>query len=315
MSPMNICFDVPQNPFPTAVALGTFDGVHLGHAQVLQSMDTAATQAGLQRWVYTFKNHPKEVVSPQKIPALLTSWQEKVTLLQDFMPLEGIVLQSFDTAFSQQSPEDFVRDVLCRQLHVKHVSVGYNFRFGHQARGNGELLKTMGKKEGFSVDIVPAYESHEQVVSSSRIRTLLQSGKLAEALPLLRGSYLVQGKVIHGQGIAAKFLGVPTANLELNQERKLLPPKGVYACQVRINGSDQRYPGILNLGLRPTFSGEGLSLEVYLLDFEGDLYGQTLQVYFQDFIRAEEKFDGPEALKTQIHKDIARARQLLQHVR
>lgn len=311
MSAMTICFDVPHNSFPSAIALGTFDGVHLGHQEVLRSMHEAAIHEGLQSWVFTFKNHPKAVVSPFEAPLLLSTWQEKISLLNRQSQPDGIVLQSFDQRFSQLSPETFVKDILCQRLQAKHISVGYNFRFGHQAKGDTQLLKTMGESLGFSVSVVPAYAFQGETVSSSKIRRYLLAGDLAQALPLLGGHYLIQGEVVHGQGLAAKFLGVPTANLSFEQEHKVLPPKGVYACEVQINGSHTFYQGVLNLGLRPTFSGEGLNLEAHLLDFEGDLYGQTLQVYFKDFIRPEQKFDGPEALKAQIHKDIAQTRQRL----
>ena len=308
MSAMTICFDVPHNPFPTAVALGTFDGVHLGHQEVLRSMHEAAKKDGLQGWVFTFKNHPKAVVPPFEAPLLLSTWQEKVTLLNHQVQPDGIVLQSFDQRFSQLSPETFVKDILCERFQARHISVGYNFRFGYQAKGDAQLLKTMGESLGFSVSVVPAYAFQGETVSSSKIRSYLLAGDLAQALPLLGGHYLIQGEVIHGQGLAAKFLGVPTANLSFEQKEKALPPKGVYACEIRINGSHTVYHGVLNLGLRPTFSGEGLNLEAHLLDFEGDLYGQTLQVYFKAFIRPEQKFDGPEALKTQINKDIVQTR-------
>ncbi len=315
MSAMTICFDVPHNPFPTAVALGTFDGVHLGHQEVLQRMQTAAKKEGLQGWVFTFKNHPKAVVPPFKAPPLLSTWQEKITLLNHRISPDGIVLQSFDQAFSKLSPETFVEDILCKRLQARHISVGYNFRFGYQAKGDVQLLKTMGESLGFSVSVVPAYAVQNETVSSSKIRAYLLNGELDKALPLLGDRYLIQGEVVHGQGLAAKFSGVPTANLDFDQEHKALPPKGVYACEIQINGSHKVYQGVLNLGLRPTFSGEGLNLEAHLLDFEGDLYGQTLQVYFKAFIRPEQKFDGPEALKAQIHKDIAHARDCLNALR
>lgn len=315
MSAMTICFDVPRNPFPTAVALGTFDGVHLGHQEVLQSMRQSAIEEGLQGWVFTFKNHPKAVVPPFKAPLLLSTWQEKITLLNHYVAPDGIVLQSFDQAFSQQSPETFVKEILCDRLQVKHVSVGYNFRFGYQAQGDAKLLQAMGKSLGFSVSVVPAYALNGETISSSKIRAFLLAGELDKVLTLLGNRYLIQGEVVHGQGLAAKFLGVPTANLAFEQAPKALPPKGVYACEIQINGSHTVYQGVLNLGLRPTFSGEGLNLEAHILDFEGDLYGQTLQIYFKAFIRAEQKFDGPEALKAQIHKDIVQTRERLNALR
>jgi riboflavin kinase/FMN adenylyltransferase len=308
---MNIAFEAPRLHTPSAVALGTFDGLHLGHRQVLAAMSAQAQARALQAWVLTFKNHPATVLRPDAVPDQLTTWSEKVTLLQDAVPLEGIALLHFDQALSEMPPEQFITEILVGQMQAAHVAVGYNFRFGHQARGDTALLQRMGQELGFDVTVVPACEAHGQVVSSTRIRGLLQQGALPEALELLADAYLIQGEVIRGQGIAAKVLEVPTANIQLVSDRKALPAYGVYACTVRLPGERVQRPGILNLGLRPTFAGKTLSLEVYLMDFSGDLYGQTLEVYPRQRIRPEQRFDGPEALKAQIHQDIARARELL----
>lgn len=308
---MNIAFEAPQLHSASAIALGTFDGLHLGHRQVLKAMSVQAQEQALQAWVLTFQNHPATVLRPESVPDQLTTWSEKVTLLQEAIPLEGIALLSFDEALSQMSPERFVEDILVGQMRAAHVAVGYNFRFGYQARGDTALLQSMGQTLGFGVTVVPACEARGQVVSSTRIRALLQSGDLPSALELLSEAYLIQGEVIHGQGIAAKVLEVPTANIQLDSPRKALPAYGVYACTVRLPGERRQRPGILNLGLRPTFDGSSLSLEVYLMDFFGDLYGQILEVYPKHRIRSEQRFNGPDALKKQIHQDIAQARALL----
>ncbi len=305
---MNICFETPTLHHDTAVALGTFDGLHLGHRQVIQCMTQTAQNLELQRWVYTFKNHPTQVLRPDQTPALLSLWQEKSTLLQRNYPLEGIVFETFDLPFSEIQPEAFVRDLLVKKMRAKHITVGYNFRFGYQARGDAELLQKLGQDLGFTVEVVSAFQHSAQVVSSTRARALIKSGVFEQALPLLADQYLIQGKVVTGQGIAARLLGVPTANLDFDQSQKQLPPKGVYACKVRIAGNDKEYKGVLNLGIRPTFAGEDLSLEVYLMDFSADLYGQVLEVYPTQFLRAEQRFEGPDALKVQIHRDIEQAR-------
>lgn len=304
---MNICFETPTLHQDTAIALGTFDGLHLGHRQVILAMIRAAQNLQLQRWVYTFKNHPAEILRPQETPALLSLWQEKNTLLQKDFELEGIVFETFDRSFSEIQAETFVIDYLVKKMRTKHITVGYNFRFGYQARGDAKLLQQLGQELGFGVEVVPAFKQAEQVVSSTRARDLIQSGAFEQALPLLQNQYLIQGKVVSGQGIAARLLGVPTANLEFDQAPKQLPPKGVYACHVRIAGSDTVYKGVLNLGIRPTFDGASLSLEVYLMDFSADLYGQVLEVYPTQFLRPEQRFEGPDALKSQIHQDIEQA--------
>lgn len=306
---MKICFETPTLTQASAIALGTFDGLHLGHRQVIAGMQAHAQAQGLARWVYTFKNHPAEVLRPEKTPLLLTTWQEKITLLQQLGPLEGIVLQSFDQDFSEISPEAFVEEILVKQMQTRQITVGYNFRFGHRARGDVELLSAMGQQLGFAVEVIPAQQHAGEVVSSTRIRALLAQGELAAALELLGQQYLIQGEVVRGQGIAAKVLGVPTANLAFEQTHKQLPRKGVYACQVRLATEKQLRQGVLNLGLRPTFAGQDLSLEVFILDYSGDLYGQQLEVYPQQFLRPEQRFEGPDALKAQIHRDIAQAQQ------
>jgi len=308
---MNICFEVPELQQSSAVALGTFDGLHLGHREVVGQMVKQASAHQIQPWVFTFKNHPAHVLRPDKAPRLLSTWQEKITLLQNNYQLNGIVLQAFDDDFSHISPEDFISEILVKQMKVKHITVGYNFHFGHQARGNAALLQELSTIYCYELTVVPPYQLGEQVVSSTRIRELLSDGLIAPALALLSGEYLIQGKVIRGQGIAAKVLGVPTANLEMEQILKNLPPEGVYACQVRRAAERSLYNGVMNLGTRPTFTDGGLNLEVYLMDFEGDLYGEVLEVYFKSFLRPEKKFDGPDALKSQIHRDIHLARQVL----
>lgn len=309
---MNVCLEIPALDQPIALALGTFDGLHLGHRRVIDTMRAKARELGLAQWVFTFQNHPAEVLRPDKAPPLLTTWPEKLTLLRDAADPDGVIMLPFDEDFSHTSPEDFVREVLVKRLKVQEVAVGFNFHFGYQAKGSPELLARMGAELGFGVDVVQAIEAGEQPISSTRIRNLITGGELEQALRLLDGKFLIQGEVIRGQGIAAKVLGVPTANLRLEHERKVLPPKGVYACRVRLQGESAYRPAVMNLGLRPTFDGSSLSLEAFIMDFEADLYGQTLEVYLEAFIRPEQRFDGPEALKAQIHQDIETARRLLQ---
>ena len=306
---MNICLETPLLSQPIALALGTFDGLHQGHRQVIHAMQNLAKAHHLQQWVYSFQNHPAEVLRPEIAPPILSTWQEKVTLLQNSYQLDGIVLQAFDEAFSHLSPENFVSDILVKKLQVKALAVGFNFRFGYQARGNVDLLTQMGTELGFEVQVVPAFQVNQQTISSTLIRELIQNGKIEEALPLLNQTWLIQGEVIHGQGIAAKFLGIPTANIQLSHPKKVLPILGVYACLARPAGSKAFLPAIMNLGNRPTFDGLTLSLEVHILDFVADLYGQILEVYPQHFLRPEQKFNGPEALKQQIQQDVLDARQ------
>jgi riboflavin kinase / FMN adenylyltransferase len=307
---MKIHFETPEFSSPSAVAIGTFDGVHLGHRSVISSMQAEAQKSNLKSVVLSFQNHPLSVLAPHRLPPLLSTCQEKTLLLAQLAP-ENAVLLDFNRAFSELSPESFVRTILVDKLKAKHVTVGFNFRFGHQAQGTPEILKELGQKWGFEVAVHPAFDFSGEAVSSSRIRKLLEQGDLTESNQLLGQAYLIAGPVIRGQGIAAKVLGVPTANIAVDPLQKRLPPNGVYACQAKLPGRTELLPGVLNLGMRPTFSGLTLSLEVYIMDFEGDLYEQEIQIQLLHFIRPEQRFEGPELLKIQIQKDIQRAVELL----
>lgn len=307
---MKTHFEIPQFTSPCAVAIGTFDGVHLGHQAVIGAMMAEAHQRGLPAVVVSFQNHPLSVLAPDRLPPLLCTPREKALALEALNP-DAVILLPFDKAFSQLSPEEFVSGILQAKLQAAYVTVGFNFHFGFQAQGTPERLRELGQEQGFDVAIHPAFQAGGEAVSSSRIRKLLEKGALEECNALLGQPYLLMGKVIRGQGIAATVLGVPTANLDVNPVSKRLPPHGVYACQVKIPGQDKPFWGILNSGMRPTFSGVSFSLEVFIMDFEGDLYEQELQIRLLHFIRPERRFEGPEQLKAQIQTDIHSARALL----
>lgn len=308
---MKTYFELPEFSHPSAVAIGTFDGCHRGHQAVIRSMQAKARQQNLETVVLSFQNHPLSYLAPERMPPLLSTCREKELALAALQP-EHTILLPFNEVLSQLSPETFVREYLVQRLKAKHVSVGFNFRFGHQAQGTPEQLQALGAELGFSVEIQPAFDLKGEIVNSSRIRTLLQQGHLSEARTLLGDGYLIAGPVIRGQGIASSVLGVPTANLGLETPEKLLPPKGVYACTVQLPNHPQPYQGVMNLGMRPTFSGLNLSLEVYIMDFSGDLYNQEIQLRLLHFLRPEQRFESPEALKTQIQTDILQAHTLLE---
>lgn len=307
---MKTHFDIPQFSSPCAVAIGTFDGVHLGHRAVIAAMMAEAQNRGLPAVVLSFQNHPLSVLAPDRLPPLLSTPREKALALESLNP-DAVVLLPFDAAFSQLSPAAFVTTILQEKLQAAYVTVGFNFHFGFQAQGTPELLHQLGQQHGFDVAVHPAFQAGGEAVSSSRIRKLLEQGALTESNALLGQPYLVTGQVIRGQGIASTVLGVPTANLAVDPAHKRLPPHGVYACQVKVPGHEKPFWGILNSGLRPTFSGISFSLEVFIMDFEGDLYEQELQLRLLHFIRPERRFEGPEQLKAQIQTDIHSARTLL----
>jgi riboflavin kinase / FMN adenylyltransferase len=271
------------------VAVGTFDGVHLGHREVIEGSDS----------VLTFDPHPVSVVAPQHTPKLLTTPERKAELVASLGVQEMIVIP-FDAEFAGRTAEEFIEDVLVGALGATQVSVGENFRFGNRAKGDPGLL---GADTRFQTVVHPLLELDGEVVSSSHIRGLLQAGDVAEANRMLGSTFIVSGVVAHGDQ-RGRELGFPTANL-VPDEAFAYPGHGVYACLA--NGR----PAAVSIGVRPTFdTGRGELIEAYLLDFDGDLYDQTLRLEFLERLRGERRFESAEALVEQMHRDVERTREL-----
>jgi riboflavin kinase / FMN adenylyltransferase len=302
---------------PTAVALGNFDGIHRGHRRVIQPVldGTLATSKGtaIIPTVVTFNPHPHEFFSGQP-RQLLTPVGEKVQQLQE-MGIQQLVRLPFNRALANLSPEEFVAKILVQHLQVTRISVGADFCFGRSRSGTAPDLQALAAREGIEVVIVPLKLRDGDRISSSAIRTALQAGDLAIANQLLGRAYSLVGSVVPGKQLG-RTLGFPTANLHLPPE-KFLPHWGVYAVRVQIfpSPTDSASPeilGVLNIGVRPTVDGQTQSAEVHLLDWSADLYGKTLGVKLEQFIRPEQKFASVEALKQQIQADCALARQILE---
>ena len=273
-----------------SVAVGTFDGVHLGHREVIAGSDT----------VLSFDPHPVSVVAPQHTPKLLTTPARKAELIASLGVSELVVIP-FDAEFAQRSADEFVDDVLVGALRAERVAIGENFRFGHKAQGDPRLLAADAR---FTTTVHPLLEVDGEIVSSSHIRGLVLAGELGEANRLLGAPFQVCGEVVHGDE-RGRELGFPTANL-IPQEQFACPGHGVYACL-----ADGR-PAAVSIGVRPTFkTGRGELIEAYLLDFDGDLYGQTLRLEFIERLRGERRFDTPESLVAQMHRDVERTRELV----
>lgn len=272
---------------PRRVAVGTFDGVHRGHRAVIEGADT----------VLTFDPHPTSVIAPAATPQLLTTADRKAELIAS-LGVEELVVIPFDAEFAARGADAFVDDVLVGKLGATHVSVGENFRFGHRALGTPELL---GADERFETRVVPLLEVDGEIVSSSHIRGLIAGGAMEYAGELLVAPFLVEGPVEHGEK-RGRTLGFPTANL-VPQEGFVVPAHGVYAA--RANG----LPAAVNVGVRPTFvTGLGVLIEAFIIDFEGDLYGQQLRVEFLRRLRGERRFDSVEGLIEQMDRDVVDAR-------
>jgi riboflavin kinase/FMN adenylyltransferase len=286
-----------------AVSIGNFDGVHTGHRRILRRVVQLAHEYGWKPSVLTFHPHPAKLLAPDRAPKLLTGIEERLA----YMRAEGIeqaFVLPFDRAFSEQTPEVFARDILAGILGAKAVLVGENFRFGRGQSGDVEMLRRLGDRYGFQIEIVPGVSLRRRMVSSSEIRRLILAGAVSTAGRLLERPYALQGDVVHGRGIGSKQT-VPTLNLATDAE--VIPATGVYITRTHDLNSDRSWQSITNVGYRPTFDGQGLSIETFLLsEFDG-AKPDRIRIEFLRRVREERKFESPEALKGQIMKDVSRA--------
>ncbi|MFT8368667.1 bifunctional riboflavin kinase/FAD synthetase [Acetobacter papayae] len=297
--------NIPPEAHGCAAALGNFDGVHLGHAHLVNTV--YAARPDLPRAVVTFEPHPRELFRPQDPPFRLTLSDERLAALEA-LGVRHVFQIPFDAAFAELTASQFVREVLHEALHLKHVGCGPDFAFGHRRGGTVALLGEQALALGIGCTQVPALADATGPYSSSRVRMLLQDGYPERAAAELGRAWAIRGEVQHGDK-RGRLLGFPTANIPLG--RHLEPARGVYAVTVRLPGGQSVF-GVANIGRRPTINdGQESRLEVHLFDFEGDLYGQTLSVALHALLRGEQRFDGLDALKAQIARDAEQARHLL----
>jgi riboflavin kinase/FMN adenylyltransferase len=302
----------PALPNGTVVTIGAYDGVHTGHRALIDEVRRMAATLGCATAVVTFDKHPAMVVRPDSAPRLLTDLEQKLELL-DSTGIDYTVVVHFDEERSRESAEDFVEEVLVRALRARAVVVGHDFHFGHGRRGNVEMLTTLGREHGFDVHGYTLFNDPEgeAPVSSTRIRELLAAGQVAEAAELLGRPHEVRGVVQRGDGRGGPELGYPTANVGVPAEVQL-PCDGIYAgWYERPDGSV--HAAAISLGRRPTFyeHADQSLLEAYLLDFDGDLYGERAKVRFVARLRGEERFDSVDALIAQMGADVEATRQAL----
>jgi riboflavin kinase/FMN adenylyltransferase len=281
--------EVEPGSGPRKVAIGTFDGVHLGHREVIRGADT----------VLTFDPHPLAVIHPEATPKLISPLPVKRDLIASLGVAEMVVIP-FDRSFSEESAEEFVQDVLIDRLGAASVSVGENFRFGKRATGTAEFLSS---RDEFETRVVPLVEVAGETVSSSQVRALIAAGEVAQAAEFLGGPFLFEGEVVIGDR-RGRELGVPTANL-VPDDAYVSPGHGVYAAV------SEGYPTAVNVGVRPTFdTGRGLLVEAHLIGFDGDLYGKQLRIAFLERMRGEKRFDSVDELVEQMQQDLVDARQI-----
>jgi riboflavin kinase/FMN adenylyltransferase len=278
-------------PRPRRVAVGEFDGVHIGHREVIRGADT----------VLTFEPHPRQVVAPDAAPKLLTAFPRKEELIAS-LGVEELVVIPFDKEFSALTAEEFIEQVLVQKLEATQVSVGENFRFGNRAKGDAALLAA---QERFSTRVVPLVEVDGEIVSSSHIRGLIAAGEVEPATRFLGAPFQLQGIVVSGDR-RGRELGFPTANV-VPDEAYVYPGHGIYACLAQVGGEAR--PAAVSIGVRPTFdTGRGMLVEAYLLDFDADIYGEELRLDFLRRLRGEKRFDSVDALIEQMHEDVEQTR-------
>jgi len=288
------------------LALGTFDGVHAGHREVIGPVVARARALGGTGAVLTFEPHPLEVLRPSADSVLLTTLDERLRLF-DSLGVDLALVIEFDTAFSQMPAAAWLDEVLRGRLGAREIFAGSSYTFGHHREGTAARLVAWGAAHGVAVHLVPAVLVGGEPVTSSRIRAALREGLVDEAARLLGRWYSLAGRVVPGEG-RGRTLGIPTANLAV-PPRKVVPARGVYATIVEVGG--RRFGGATNVGMRPTFGGSGLSVETFVLDFDGDLVGAELSLAFVRQIRPERAFPDAAALVRQIHDDVIRVRELL----
>ena len=289
--------DAEPGPGPRSVAIGTFDGVHLGHREVIRGSNT----------VLTFDPHPLSVIHPEATPKLISPFPIKRDLIAG-LGVEELVIIPFDRGFSEQSAEEFVQDVLIERLGAARVSVGENFRFGKGAKGTAEFLREHSE---FETRVVPLVEAEGETISSSHIRGLVAAGEVKEAAEFLGDPFLFEGEVVTGDR-RGRTLGVPTANL-VPDDAYVCPGHGVYAAWAQVMPDGKTHPAAVNVGVRPTFdTGRGLLVEAHLIDFDDDIYGETLRIAFLERLRGEKRFESVDALVDQMNADVDQARPICQ---
>lgn len=304
--------NLTENLKDPVVAIGIFDGIHIGHKRVIKKL-LSLKGAGSDKVVVTFDPHPRTFLNPRERSFRLMSLEHRLSIFKK-MGVDAAVVIRFTDFIATMTPEDFIKRVLIKGIGARKVFVGANFHFGRGKTGDVETFKRIGSSFGIDVRIVQPVKRRGRVVSSTWLRHLILKGKLEEAEKLLRRPASVLGTVVGGDRVGT-ILGIPTANIDPHHE--VVPPPGVYA--VKVDACGNLFDGVLNMGFKPTFYGSKLKkrrepkIEVHIIDFKGDLYGRNLEIFFIKRLRREKKFKTEEALKTQIRKDARKAKVFLSH--
>lgn len=295
------------NKKPSVVTIGTFDGVHIGHKAILNKLIKSAEANQLESVLLTFFPHPRQVVQCVSDLRLINTIEEKKKLLEK-EGLNSLVIHPFTKEFSRLTAEEYVRDILVKHLAAKKIIIGYDHRFGKNRTADITDLKAYGETYGFEVEEISAQELNEVAISSTKIRKALKKGDIENANNYLGYNYFLTGTIVKGKKIG-RTINFPTANIHIDETYKLIPKIGVYVTSTIING--KTYNGITNIGINPTVSGERKTVETHILDFDGNLYGEILEISFLAYIREEEKFNSVKSLQNAIARDESYARNYL----
>jgi len=308
---MQIIWNVNTLPPSTTsvVSLGTFDGVHLGHQTILDEVKKRAHKLHSKATMVTFEPHPQLVLNnPSRPPhEVLTTIEEKIEILNQ-LGLDRLVVANFSHIFAGLEPERFVTEILLERLRMREIIIGHDHAFGKARSGNLDLLQRMGAEHGFEVASLPPYRVDDEAISSTRIRHQLQKGQMEKASAMLGRPYSINGLVVHGEG-RGTGLGFPTINLRPYSPHKLVPRSGIYASRCHLDG--RSYDAATYVGLKPTFAADERVIETYIIDFNGQLYGQEVKIDFIAYIREDARFDSTQALVDQIKQDINKSVELL----
>jgi riboflavin kinase/FMN adenylyltransferase len=292
----------------SVITLGTFDGLHLGHQQIVDTVIQKSRQSAGKSFLITFDPHPRKVIPGRNDVKILSTLDEKVVILEE-LGLENLFVINFTQEFSRQTPEEFVEKYLVYGIGLREVVIGYDHHFGKERDGNFELLQKLGKKFDFSVTLIPEYSVAGETVSSTKIRNALLAGDVVKAGNMLGRQYSFKGTIVHGDG-RGRTLGFPTANLSVDNQDKLIPAKGIYAAECVVE--NEKHFGLLSLGSRPTFHNDGQIVpEFYIFDFDRDIYDEVMQVNMVEKIRDEEKFSSVDELIIRMKKDEEIGRKIL----
>lgn len=297
--------------FKNAVlTVGSFDGVHKAHKYIIDFVKNIAKKEDGETIVLTFEPHPRIVLNNDLSNfKLLTSIDEKINLLEN-CGVENLIIANFSADFSQLEPEDYIQKILINTLKINHIVIGYNHHFGKNRKGNFDTLQNFSKLMNFAVTQIPKQLIDDENISSTNIRAALQDGNISIANEMLQHKYFIKGKIIHGNKLGRQ-IGFPTANIQIENTYKLIPQNGVYAVILKLN--DTVLHGMMNIGFKPTFGTNDLSVEVHIFDFAKDIYNETLEIFFIDKIRAEQKFESKDALINQLKIDEQTTRSILKN--